>query len=76
MLDDNYHITIDSIKGSVLYSDYKKYGYLPTIDRLLDWRNLLVEKREDDVKKEKCSPSDSCFIELFKMLSLLYCETP
>ena len=40
---------IDIVKGSVLYSDYKKYGYLPTTDTLLDWRNRLVEKRENDV---------------------------
>ena len=40
---------IDIVKGSVLYSDYLKYGYLPAADTLLDWRNILVEKREDDV---------------------------
>lgn len=40
---------IDSVKGSVLYADYKKIGFLPKIDVLLDWRNRLNERKEDDV---------------------------
>lgn len=37
------------VSGSALFQDYLKYKHLPTVDRLLDWRNRLVEKRDDDV---------------------------
>lgn len=37
------------VSGSALFQDYLKYKYMPTVDRLLDWRNRLVEKRDDDV---------------------------
>lgn len=37
------------VSGSALFQDYLKYKYLPTVDRLLDWRTRLVEKRDGDV---------------------------
>lgn len=40
---------IASVKGSVLYSDFERIGFLPEIDVLLDWRNRLNERKEDDV---------------------------
>jgi hypothetical protein len=45
----NSPLFIDSVKGSVLYADYKEIGFLPKIDVLLDWRNRLNERKEDDV---------------------------
>lgn len=36
------------VSNSALYQDYMKYKYLPTVDRLLDWRNRLVIKRDND----------------------------
>jgi hypothetical protein len=39
----------DGVKGSVLYADYLRYGFVPEIDVLLDWRNILDERKEDDV---------------------------
>lgn len=33
--------------NSFLLNDYEKYGYLPTIDQLLDWRNRLKELQKD-----------------------------
>lgn len=42
-------LLIISIMDSVLYSDFKKIGFLPDIDTLLDWRNRLNERKENDV---------------------------
>lgn len=42
-------VLTENIKSSVLYSDFQKYGYLPDIDTLLDWRSRLNERKSDDV---------------------------
>ena len=48
-LTQNSPLFIDSVKGSVLYADYKKIGFIPEIDVLLDWRNRLNKRKDNDV---------------------------
>jgi ATP adenylyltransferase/5',5'''-P-1,P-4-tetraphosphate phosphorylase II len=45
----NPTLLIASVKGSVLYTDFERINFLPEIDVMLDWRNRLNKRKEDDV---------------------------
>lgn len=56
LLCNKYTVEVDFngfniIKHSIIYKDYLKYKCLPSIDQLLDWRNRLMElKNESSIK--------------------------